>query len=92
MKNFRLLSRTRQSTDYTCGPSALQAVLSYWGRDVEENDLAVLLGTTSAVGTFPEDIARGARTLGFDAEVKEGLTLDEVQSRTANGEPMIALA
>ena len=92
MKNFRLLSRTRQSTDYTCGPSALQAVLAYWGRDVEENDLAALLGTTSEVGTFPEDIARGARTLGFQAEVREGLTLDEVQAHTSSGEPMIALA
>ena len=92
MKNFRLLSRTRQSTDYTCGPSALQAVLSYWGRDVEERDLATLLRTTSEVGTFPEDIARGAWILGFDAEVRENLTLDDVQAFTAKGDPMIALA
>ena len=92
MKNFRLLSRTRQSTDYTCGPSALQAVLNYWGREVAEEDLATLLGTTSEVGTFPEDIARGARILGFEAQVRENLTLDDVRAFTAKGDPMIALA
>ena len=44
MTNFRLLSRARQSTEYTCGPSALQAVLRYWGRDVAEDEIARLAG------------------------------------------------
>ena len=92
MTNFRLLSRSRQATEYTCGPSALQAVLRYWGKDVEEEEIAKLAATTSEVGTFPEDLARSARALGFRAEVKEGLTLDEVQKFTAAGHPMIALA
>ena len=92
MTDFRLLSRSRQSTEYTCGPSALQAVLRYWGKDVQEDEIARLAATTSEVGTFPEDLARSARALGFKAEVKEGLTLDEVQAFTAAGHPMIALA
>ncbi len=29
MSNFSLLTRTRQITEYSCGASALQAVLSY---------------------------------------------------------------
>jgi len=92
MTNFRLLSRARQSTEYTCGPAALQAVLRYWGKDVAEEEIATLAGTTSEVGTFPEDLARSARALGFKAEVREGLTLDEVATFTAAGHPMIALA
>src|SRR5262245_33513250 len=91
MNNFRLLTRTRQSTEYSCGASALQAVLSYWGRDVAEAELIELMHTNPEVGTYPEDIVRGARSLGFDAELKEGLTLDEVERRTAGGDPMIAL-
>ena len=88
MEHFRLLTRTRQSTEYSCGASALQAVLSYWGRQVDEPELIELMHTNSEVGTYPEDIVRGARALGFDAEMKDHLTLDEVQRFTAGGDPM----
>jgi predicted double-glycine peptidase len=91
-KSFRLLKRTRQTTEYSCGPSALQSVLSYWGKDVDEAELMKLLHTTAEEGTYPDDIARGARALGFEAEVKDNLTLDEVARFTADGTPMIALA
>ena len=91
MNNFRLLKRTRQTTEYSCGASALQSVLAYWGKDVEECELMKLMGTTEEEGTYPEKIANAARSLGFEAEVRQGLTLDEVQALTANGDPMIAL-
>jgi predicted double-glycine peptidase len=91
MKRFRLLKQTRQSTEYSCGASALQAVLSYWGKDLDEEDLIKLLNTTPEVGTYPEDIMRVARSLGFDAEVKENLTLNEVEQATAKGHPVILL-
>jgi len=90
-KSFRLLKRTRQTTEYSCGPSALQSVLSYWGKEVDETELMKLLHTTAEEGTYPDDIARGARALGFEAEVKDNLTLDEVARITADGTPMIAL-
>lgn len=92
MAQFRLLKQTRQMTEYSCGASALQSVLSYWGREVEEDALMRLLGTNADVGTFPEDMVRGARALGFDAEVKEQASLDELQAFTADGRPVIALA
>jgi predicted double-glycine peptidase len=92
MKQFRLLTRARQVTEYSCGACALQAVLSYWGRDVDETELMKLLHTTSEEGTYPEDIVSGARALGFEAEARDHLTLDEVAQFTANGDPMIALA
>ena len=92
MTNFRLLKRTRQTTEYSCGASALQSVLAYWGKDVDERELMKLMGTTEEEGTYPEMIAKAARTLGFEAEVKQNLTLDEVRKFTAAGHPMIALA
>jgi len=91
MKRFRLLKETRQSTEYSCGASALQVVLSYWGRDLDEEDLMQLLHTTPEVGTYPEDIVRVARSLGFQAEVKENLTLGELEQATAKGDPVIVL-
>jgi predicted double-glycine peptidase len=51
MSAFRLLSRTRQITEYSCGACSLQAVLSYWGRDVDETELMRLIDTTSEEGT-----------------------------------------
>ncbi len=91
MKKFRLLKETRQSTEYSCGASALQAVLSYWGKDLDEEELMLLLHTTPETGTYPEDIEQVARSLGFDAEVKENLTLDELEQATAMGNPVIVL-
>src|SRR5262249_2865446 len=92
MSQFRLLTRTRQATEYSCGASALQAVLAYWGKDVDEDELMRRLRTTSEVGTYPQDIVRVARELGFEAEVRENLPLDGVDRFTAQGHPMIALA
>jgi len=89
MKKFRLLKATRQSTEYSCGASALQAVLSYWGKDLDEDELMRLLHTSPETGTYPEDIVRVARELGFEAEVIENLTLDEVEKSTKKGNPVI---
>ena len=91
MKRFRLLKQTRQTTEYSCGASALQAVLHYWGKDVDEEELMQLLGTTPEEGTYPEEIVRVARSLGFEAELKDHLTLEEVERATARGEPVIVL-
>lgn len=92
MTQFRLLTQTRQMTEYSCGASAMQAVLSYWGRDVDEEQLMKLMGTNDEVGTHPENMVRGARALGFEAEVRENTTLDELARFTAGGRPVIALA
>jgi predicted double-glycine peptidase len=91
MEQFHLLNRTRQSTEYSCGASALRSVLSYWGTEVDESELMRIVGTTSDFGTFPGDIVRGAHALGFRAEARHDLTLDEVAEFTANGDPVIAL-
>jgi len=91
MKRFRLLKETRQSTEYSCGASSLQAVLSYWGKNVDEAELMQLLGTTPEEGTYPEAILRVARSLGFEAELKENVKLAEVKRVTDRGEPVMVL-
>ena len=91
MKRVRLLKQTRQATEYSCGASALQSVLSYWGKDVDEEDLMKILGTSPEVGTYPEDIVRVARSLGFEAEVRSDITMDDVEASTQKGIPVIVL-
>jgi predicted double-glycine peptidase len=65
--------------------------LSYWGKDLDEEDLITLLHTTPESGTYPEDIVRVAQILGFKAEVRENLTLDHIEEATAQGVPVIIL-
>jgi predicted double-glycine peptidase/uncharacterized membrane protein len=89
MKRFPLLTSTRQSTEYSCGESALQAVLSYWGKDVEEQELMQRLHTSTETGTYVGDIARVAREFGFSAEVKEDLTLPDLHAALKKGIPVI---
>jgi predicted double-glycine peptidase len=91
MSQFRLLARTRQVTEYSCGACALQAVMSYWGKNVDERDLMKVLQTMSEEGTYPENIVRGAQAFGFEAEARDHLSLEEVEQATAGGAPMIAL-
>ena len=92
MTQFRLLTQTRQMTGYSCGASALQAVLKYWGKEIQEEALMRLLGTNDEVGTYPEDMIRGAQALGLDAELRENVSLEELEAFTSAGHPVIALA
>jgi hypothetical protein len=50
-----------------------------------------VLQTTSEEGTYPENIVRGAQALGFEAEGRDHLSLEEVEQFTAGGAPMIGL-
>jgi len=79
---------TRQSTDYSCGASALQAVLMYWGDEYMESELMKLLGTTTD-GTHPKSIVKVAKELGYDAEIRENLTLEDLEKSIKNGIPVI---
>jgi uncharacterized protein len=80
---------TRQSTEYSCGAAALQAVLGYWGRDIGEEDLREMLNTNEESGTYPDDIIRVAAALGLQAEYKESMTLADLEKNVAQGVPVM---
>jgi predicted double-glycine peptidase len=79
----------RQSTGYTCGASALQAVFAYWGIEEREDRLAARLNSTPEAGTHPLDIIRVARELGLSADIHEGLDLDDLERAVADGTSVI---
>jgi hypothetical protein len=68
----------RQSTNYSCGAAALQAVLSYYGIDKRERALMDMLKTSESTGTSPDNIVRVARELGLQAEVREKLEYGDI--------------
>jgi len=75
----------RQSTGYSCGAAALQAVLAYWGTSEREDRLMARLHTTPQNGTSPDNIVRVAGEYGLKAELREGLTLDDLEAALRQG-------
>lgn len=80
---------TRQSTEYSCGAAAMQAVLGYWGRDIGEEDVREMLNTNEVSGTYPDDIIRVAKALGLKAEYKENMSMADLENYVAEGIPVI---
>lgn len=80
---------TRQSTTYSCGASAMQAVLMYWGDEYLESDLMERLHTDPQEGTHPVAMVEGARELGYQAEMRENLTVQDLERSVAQGVPVI---
>lgn len=87
--SFDSVPDVRQSTNYTCGAAALQAVLSYWGTDEREDRLASRLKSTPEAGTHPLEILRVAREFGLSAELREGLDLADLERALADGTTVI---
>ena len=86
---FAAVPDVRQSTGYTCGAAALQAILAYWGTDVREDRLAARLHSTPEAGTHPLEILRVAREFGLTADLREGLELADLERALADGATVI---
>jgi len=80
----------RQSTSYSCGASALQAVLHYYGIEAREDTLMKACKTTYRDGTQPAGIIRAAKERGLKATFREGLSLEDLQAALKRGIPVIA--
>lgn len=83
------LPDVRQTTDYTCSASALQAVLLYYGEEEGEPELARELGATPQDGAPPEAIVRVAQAHGLKAEIREGLSIADLRAAVRRGIPVI---
>lgn len=79
------IPQERQQKAYSCGAAALRSALGYFGvRARSERELRALLGTDKD-GTDAEDIASLAQSLGLSAEVKGGLSLEDLEGALALG-------
>ncbi len=79
------LPDVRQSTSYTCSAAALLAVLAYYGIEAREDRL----GATPEDGAPPPAIVRVARAHGLSAELREGLSVDDLARETRAGRPVL---
>jgi len=63
-----------------CGPASLKMVLSYYGTEKTEDELADLMGATREYGCDPIDIVSAAEKVGFSAQYKERSSIEEITS------------
>ena len=82
---------TRQSLDYSCGPSAVQSVLAYYGEDFRESELIGLLKTAKDEGTYIKDIVEFLHYQGFSTTEKHKMTTDELFRYIDKNIPVIVL-
>ncbi|CAN5203026.1 hypothetical protein BH10CYA1_BH10CYA1_49270 [soil metagenome] len=81
----------RQSTDYTCGVAALQAILAYFGQDVREDVLAKMLHANHKIGTRYKNIAHYAEAHGLSVHVQKEMSLAQLKDSIQSGHPVLCL-
>lgn len=82
---------TRQSTDYTCGVAALQAILAFYGEDVREDILAKALHANHKIGTRYKNIQHYAEAHGLSVRVNYEMSLAQLKSSIDAGHPVLCL-
>jgi uncharacterized protein len=89
--NTKLLNvpDVKQPSNYTSGPTSLQAVLGYYGTDIYLDKLINMTNSTPENGTFPGKIVQTASNLGFNAQLKENMSLQDLQQYINQGIPVI---
>lgn len=79
----------RQSKNYTCGASALQALLYYYGFSYREDQLEKLLKSNKNSGTSPIDIVSLCKKLGLNVIEKHNMTIDDIRHYLMNQIPIL---
>lgn len=78
----------RQTFNYDCGASALQAVMVYYGVEMREDILMREAGTTKQYGTPVRGLTRVARKHGFSCAVKQ-MTIEQVIESIKKKKPVM---
>lgn len=79
----------RQSEKWSCGSSALQMVLQYYGIDVIERNLIKDLKTTEKKGTEISNIIKYLNDNNFKSESIENMTIDDLKKYINKKIPVI---
>src|SRR5690348_4344142 len=79
-----------QTTNFSCGPASLAAVLRYWHVwEGQERDLWAALHTTPKDGTDPQPMADVARGYGLAADYRRNVTTEELRAALGRGDTVI---
>lgn len=79
----------RQMSNFSCGASALQSILQYYGIEKREDDLAKEVNATEYYGTHLEDIKRVAEYYGLVCDVLFDMTIEKLKENLDKGIPVM---
>ncbi len=72
-----------------CGPASLKILLSHYGKEYTETELAQLCLATAEHGTSHKDLIQAIKKLGGDPIEKAGATIDEIKAYVDQDIPVI---
>lgn len=72
-----------------CGPASLKIVLSYYGKESSEKELAELCKTNKDLGTDDQGIKNAAESLGFKVFIKNNCYLNDIEEWLQKEVPVI---
>lgn len=62
-----------------CGPGSLKILLSYYGIEKSEKELAIICGAKKDVGTNDQGLKRVAEKLGFRVKIKNNSSFEDIE-------------
>lgn len=80
----------RQSTTFTCGAVATQAILAYYGIDIRESDIAKKLKSNKD-GTYIVDIIDFLHKNKLKTDAKENMSIDDLKEFIDKDIPVMIL-
>lgn len=78
----------KQSRGY-CGPASLKMILSFYGINKSEKELAKLTKASRDKGCSEIDIVKIAKKFGFKAHIKKNSSIIELKELTMKGIPVV---
>ena len=72
-----------------CGPASLKILLSYYGVDMSEKELAKLCETDKDLGTDDKAIEKAAKSLGFKVKIKNNSSFKDIEKWLDKDIPVI---
>lgn len=89
--NIKLNVKPFQETLHAdmCGPASLKIVLDYYGVTKSEKELAELCKLVPGLGVDDKSITNAAKTLGFNVEIKNESTFEDIERWLDKGVPVI---
>lgn len=83
------IEKVIQKNDYTCGPAALKALLSFYNINISEEKLKELCNTTKENGTYHWQISECLDKLDIDYLMKNNATLKDINKYLQKGHPVL---